>query len=159
VCGVAQATVTGADGKAAPDAKDFNRIWVNTKIWRQIGKNFGSRVAAWFWGHEHNLGIYQDAYRPADWPTDGDNIFRTLPKGRCVGHSAIPVAQTENPYAQTYPVPLKDAKYQLGLTAGWYNRGFQILELAGGSNASTVRYFQVVGVDPKPGLVYQEQII
>ena len=34
-------------------------------------------IAAWFWGHEHNLSIYQP--------------YLGLNRGRCIGHGAVPV--------------------------------------------------------------------
>lgn len=160
-CGVAQGTVMDANGQMLPDPRDFNRPGVDTKLWQQFGTYFGARVAAWFWGHEHNLCIFQDNYRPTDWPTGLDaasDVYRTLPKGRCMGHSAIPVQDTENPYAQNNPVPLKDDKLRLGLTDGWYNRGFEIMDLAGAGNPAHVRYYQLVDVDPTPLLIYEETV-
>ena len=136
---------------------DWNRQWINTAIWQQLGSYFGTKVAAWIWGHEHNLGIFQDNYRPADWPASND-VYRTLPKGRCAGHAAIPVQNVEKPYATTFPVPLQQSDLQLGLIDGWYNRGFEILELAGAGNPLRARYFQIANADPTPLLVYEEQI-
>ena len=92
-----------------PDPNDYHRPGVNTQLWQAFGQYFDRNVAAWFWGHEHNLGIYQDLYRPADWPPPSgqpNDVWQTLRKGRCVGHSAIPVATTEQPYQANYPVPL-----------------------------------------------------
>ncbi|AIP65044.1 metallophosphoesterase family protein [Burkholderia thailandensis] len=157
VCGIAQRRIASG----APDPADFNREWVNTALWRQFGPTFGDRVAAWLWGHEHNLGIFADAYRPADWPADGDEatrIFKTLPKGRCAGHSAIPVQASEAPYAQKYPVPLKQAELRLDLSDGWYNRGFQILELAGAGQPARLSYYQVAEADPTPLPLFVESI-
>src|SRR3954467_11749614 len=74
---------------------DLNRKWVNTALWRQLGVDFGDHVAAWIWGHEHNLGIFADGYRPADWPGAPGPELGPLPKGRCAGHGAIPVQQSE----------------------------------------------------------------
>jgi hypothetical protein len=160
VCGVAQKQITGADGTTAGAPDDFNRIWINTGLWRQFGEDFGSRVAAWLWGHEHNLGIYADNYRPADWPTAGSDaaVLRALPKGRCVGHGAIPVQQSEAPYAEKYPVPLVDPNLTLGLTGGWYNRGFELVELAGAGSPAKISYYQVAGIDPTPLLIYSEAV-
>lgn len=157
-CGIAQRTTPGADGKPVPVASDTNRLWVDTGIWRQLGRYFGARVPAWFWGHEHNLNIFRNDYRPADWPDDPDTakIFRTLPLGRCIGHSAIPVNETEGPYAQKYPVPLKSPELRLGLTDGWYNHGFEIVKLAGSGRPAHVSYYQIVGVDPRPLLMHEE---
>jgi 3',5'-cyclic AMP phosphodiesterase CpdA len=160
-CGVPQGTVPGPDGTPVPDPADFNRPGVNTLLWRQFGPHFGSRVAAWIWGHEHNLGIFQDGYRPADWPLDSDEaktVFRALPKGRCAGHAAIPVAASEEPYATHNPVPLLDDSLRLGLVDGWYNRGFEIIELAGAGRPARVRYYQLAGADPTPLLVHAEEV-
>lgn len=160
-CGVAQQTVKNAGGEIAPDPADFNRPGVDTKLWQQFGPYFGERVAAWLWGHEHNLCIFEDNYRPADWPTDSPeaaNVFRTLPKGRCLGHSAIPVEDKEKPYAVNNPVPFKDNQLRLGLTDGWYNRGFEIIDLAGAGNPLHIGYYQLAGVDPTPLLIYEEDV-
>jgi len=56
--------------------KTFNRF-------AAAAKTGGGAIAAWFWGHEHTLTVYQR--------------YRGLDKGRCVGHGAVPVlAQDEN---------------------------------------------------------------
>jgi hypothetical protein len=126
-----------------------------------MGSTFGNKVAAWIWGHEHNLGIYQDNYRVADWPlnsADALQTFKTLPKGRCAGHSAIPVQQSEAPYAQKFPVPLKSPELTLGLNNGWYNRGFQLLELAGAGRPARISYFEVTDADALPSPIFVEQI-
>jgi len=144
-------------GVAPSGASDMNRAWINTAIWQQLGPRFGTKVAAWIWGHEHNLGIFEDNYRPSDWPAP-DDTYRTLPKGRCAGHAAIPVQNTEKPYATTYPVPLAKPELQLGLVNGWYNRGFEILDLGGAGHPSRARYFQIAEADPTALLIYDEQI-
>lgn len=162
VCGIPQKQITGSNGQSVPDPTDFNRAWINTGLWRQFGFAFQDRVAAWIWGHEHNLGIFQDNYRPPDWPTntpDSSQTFKTLPKGRCAGHSAIPVQQSEAPYMQKYSVPLKQSDLTLGLTNGWYNRGFEILELAGAGRPARLSYFQIAEADPTPLPIFVEQIV
>lgn len=161
VCGLAQKQVPGAGGQQAPDPADFNRIWVNTGLWRQFGPYFGDKVAAWIWGHEHNLGIFQDAYRPPDWPAsdpEAASVFKTLPKGRCAGHSAIPVQLTEAPYTQVYPVQLRQPGLVLGLTDGWYNHGFELLEIQGAGQPARLSFFQVAGADPTPLPMFVEQV-
>lgn len=160
-CGIAQAQSPQPDGSTRPDPGDFNRTWINTGLWRQLGNAFGDKVVAWLWGHEHNLGIFQDNYRPADWPAnsaDALQIFKSLPKGRCAGHSAIPVQQGEAPYAQKFPVPLKSPELTLGLTNGWYNRGFQIVDLAGAGRPGRISYFQVSEATPTPLPIFVEQL-
>ena len=156
-CGPAQRSVAGANGATSPDVTDFAREWINAGLWRQLGAAFGDRVAAWIWGHEHNLGIFQSAYRPADWPQgvpDATQTFKTLPKGRCAGHGAIPVQQAEGPYEEKHPVPLEGP--MLEITDGWYDRGFQIVRLAGRGKPARVSYFQVRGADPTPLRVHDE---
>ena len=138
---------------------DVNREWVNTALWTQLGAAFDTRVAAWIWGHEHNLGIFQDRYRPADWPADPGPNLKTLLKGRCAGHAAIPVQESEAPYADKYPVPLVSDGVKLGLTDSWYNRGFETLKLNGAGKPAHIRYFQVAGAGAKPQLLYEEDIV
>jgi Calcineurin-like phosphoesterase len=160
-CGVAQRQAAGANGQAAPDPTDFNRLWVDTALWAQFGEMF-DRVAAWIWGHEHNLNIFQSDYRPAGWPAaaPGSPAFsKTLSKGRCLGHGAIPVQVSEAPYAQKCPVPLERAGLTLGQTDGWYNHGFQLLELAGRGKPARSSYYQVVEADPTPQLLFEEDLI
>lgn len=146
------------DGK--PDPTDYNRLGVNTWLWRNFGQYF-HKVAAWFWGHEHNLGIYQNNYRPAGWPPptdEPDDVWKNLPKGRCIGHSAIPVAEDEQPYKINNPVPLENDSLKLGLENGWYNRGFEIIKLNGKGNPANVTYYQVQGAEPEPLKIYEETV-
>jgi len=162
VCGVSQTQLPGVGGQSTPDPSDFNRAWIDTGLWRQFGPAFQDRVAAWIWGHEHNLGIFQDNYRPADWPTDtpdATQVFKTLPKGRCAGHSAIPVQQQEAPYAQKFPVSLKQPDLTLGLTDDWYNHGFEIVEIVGAGQPARLSYFQVSGADPIPLPLFVEEVV
>jgi hypothetical protein len=134
----------------------------NTALWAQLGEHFGDRVAAWLWGHEHNLNVFVDGYRPQGWPVPDDPAAarwqRALPKGRCLGHAAIPVAEKEQPYATTYPVPLADPRTRLAADGGWYRRGFGLLELAGRGAPLTAHYYQVPGVEPTAQHMYAETI-
>lgn len=92
----------------------------------------GGNVVAWFWGHEHNLGIYEP--------------YAGLARGRCVGHGGVPVFTDEDPYE-----PLAELVDPPAITAGtrivpdgeYYAHGFAILELRGGS--AEAEYFQNVG--------------
>jgi Calcineurin-like phosphoesterase len=160
-CGIAQKT---AANSTTPDPADTNREWVNTGLWQQFGPWFGDKVAAWLWGHEHNLVIFEDNYRPADWPTDEAfmQVYKNLPKGRCAGHSAIPVQDTEEPYKVNFPVPLKQEDLKLSLTKvgeeNWYNHGFQLIELAGAGNPARLTYFQVCLRDAVPLPLFTETI-
>jgi Calcineurin-like phosphoesterase len=162
VCGVKQGQNTDSFGNPVLDDTDMNREWVNTGLWQQFGPEFGDRIAAWIWGHEHNLGIFENNYRPKDWPIDtkeAREIYKTLPKGRCAGHSAIPVNLTEKPYLQKYPVSLQSPELKLDTKDGWYNHGFELIELAGAGKPAKMSYFQIVQNDPKPKLLYEEMIV
>jgi hypothetical protein len=156
-CGVEQRELNGK-----PDPSDLNRKGVNTRLWRQFGKYFGDRVAAWIWGHEHNLAIYQSGYRPAGWPPapgdSADEPFKTLPKGRCAGHAAIPVGLDPDPYSQNNPIPLERPDLKLNVTEGWYNRGFEILQLHGAGKPADLSYYQVADADPSPLQIFSENI-
>ncbi len=66
----------GADGTLSP---------INAPLLASLRRlQAAGRIAAWFWGHEHNLCIY----RP----------YAGLERGRCVGNGAIPVFVRDAPY-------------------------------------------------------------
>ena len=68
------------------------------------------------------------------------------------------MAETEKPYATTNPVPLLDDSLKLGLVDGWYNRGFEIIDLAGAGRPARIRYYQLAGADPTPLLIHSEDV-
>jgi hypothetical protein len=143
-----------------PDPQDSNRAGVNTRLWRGFGTYF-DKVAAWFWGHEHNLCIYEDNFRPDGWPeatNEPDNQLQNLKKGRCVGHSAIPVAESEEPYKVNNDVPFVRDNLELSLKDGWYNRGFEIIKLNGKGKEAITTYYQVKGAEPEPIKIYEESL-
>jgi calcineurin-like phosphoesterase family protein len=87
------------------------------------------RLAAWFWGHEHNLCIYKP--------------YAGLDVGRCIGHGAIPVFASENPY--DVPDDLPDPPQLIGGTQlasieDVYAHGYVMLTL--GKTGAKVDYFQ-----------------
>jgi hypothetical protein len=89
----------------------------------------GKPIAAWFWGHEHNLSVY----RP----------YLGLLRGRCIGHSAIPVFEEDEPYKvneelDAPPSIVEAAK--LSIADGVYAHGFAMLEL--GKTGATADYFE-----------------
>lgn len=57
---------------------------------------FMEKIALWLWGHEHNFAVF-DPYIGLD-------------KGRCIGASAIPVLEEQNPYGQIGDPDLQDQK-------------------------------------------------
>ena len=92
----------------------------------------GGKIVAWFWGHEHNLGIYEP--------------YAGLARGRCVGHGGVPVFTDEDPYeplAELVDPPAIVAGTRIVPDGEYYAHGFAILELKGGS--AEAAYFQNVG--------------
>lgn len=86
-------------------------------------------VAAWFWGHEHNLCVYQS--------------FLGLDRGRCVGHGAIPIFEEENPYAvikalSDAPKLVKGSK--LRVQDGAFEHGYAIIRLGRDKGKTSVEY-------------------
>jgi len=94
-----------------------------------------SKVALWFWGHEHTLAIYDP--------------YMGLQRGRCLGASAVPVFTNQQSYSnasglQTYggaALPTWNKNAQLGNNGETYNNCFAIMTLNGAS--ATVDYYQV----------------
>ncbi len=94
-----------------------------------------SKIACWFWGHEHTLAIFDP--------------YMDLKRGRCVGASAVPVFLDQQSYKndnglETYgslPLPTWKTNCQLGSTEGAYNNCFAMMTLNGAS--ATVDYYQV----------------
>ena len=95
-------------------------------------------IAAWFWGHEHNLDIYEP--------------YLGLEKGRCMGHGAIPQLLAQNPYALVDDLPdpprlVEDPNrpgepLRLATVDEVYAHGFTIIRLDDASKSATVSYYQ-----------------
>jgi hypothetical protein len=88
------------------------------------------RIAAWLWGHEHNLCIY--------------GSYLGLERGRCIGHSAIPIFEEEKPYDLLKGVanpPSIVQGTQLKVRDGAYEHGFAIVSLGSSSSRTKVEYF------------------
>ncbi|GLR93998.1 putative phosphodiesterase [Bradyrhizobium liaoningense] len=88
------------------------------------------KIAAWLWGHEHNLCIYQ--------------TYLGLERGRCIGHGAIPIFAEEKPYdvlkGIANPPALIDGT-QLNVSDGAYEHGFAIVSLGQAGRLTKVEYF------------------
>jgi hypothetical protein len=99
------------------------------------------RIAAWFWGHEHTLSIYDS--------------FAGLQKGRCLGHGAVPVSILDKIYA---PIPGLDktpaivANTQLQQQGSVYAHGYAVL--AFGTDSCSAAYYQ--DLDGQAALVHSE---
>jgi len=101
-------------------------------------------IAAWFWGHEHNLCIY----RP----------YAGLDRGRCAGHGGIPVFVEDRPY--DVPDGLMDAPElipgtKLATNGPVYAHGFVMIAFDSAGRSARVDYFQ--DTDPERPL-YSETL-
>ncbi len=95
-------------------------------------------VAAWFWGHEHNLEVFQP--------------YLGLSKGRCAGASAIPLFSGQDPYQVNtkldyspvgQPPALLTGAPQLSVNHdGTYFHAFVLLTL-GANGQGTAAYYQI----------------
>ncbi|TIP72032.1 MAG: metallophosphoesterase [Mesorhizobium sp.] len=123
----------GADGK---------RTAVNRKLLTAFERLSAEKaIAAWFWGHEHNLAIY--------------NPFAGLARGRCVGHGAVPVSvldQIYEPVGDLGDTPTIIPGTELGKGPGVYNHGYAMLAFRG--KACRAEYFEVAG--GKKNLIFGE---
>ncbi|HEX8243561.1 MAG TPA: metallophosphoesterase, partial [Longimicrobium sp.] len=109
-----------ANGKLNPDAVAGQDAPANLNptLLQQFGGALG-KVAAWLWGHEHNLVIFNDV------TANG----RTLPPGRLVGSSAYEETKFEDPYAVKYPsIGFNDVR--LKSQKGYYWHGYAIATLS-----------------------------
>jgi hypothetical protein len=86
-------------------------------------------IAAWFWGHEHNLYVYES--------------YVGLERGRCIGHGAVPVFTSASTYSPHPGVsnPPALAKVQLDAADKIYTHGFTIIKLAE-AESGTVEYYE-----------------
>jgi hypothetical protein len=91
-------------------------------------------IPAWFWGHEHNLAIYEP--------------YAGLERGRCVGHGAVPVDANESIYSPVEglmrPPRIKPGT-QLDLDGSVYAHGFAILTLGENDAPAQADYYQCRG--------------
>jgi hypothetical protein len=95
-------------------------------------------LAAWFWGHEHLLEIYQP--------------YKGLAKGRCIGHAAFPELVESDPYTivssnvPLLPDPNDPGNFiKVGISGEVYNHGYAVLKLRGPGAQSEAFYYQVAG--------------
>jgi hypothetical protein len=103
-------------------------------------KQYFDRIAAWYWGHEHNFILFDDDFRiqPGDPP---------LKKGRLVGCSAYEEDETGDPYDINHPearflanMPhLHISNYKTDLQK-FYNHAFAILDVT--PDKMTATYYE-----------------
>ena len=98
---------------------------VNQKLQGQLA-GVMPKIDLWLWGHEHSHIIFEDGYAG-------------LPKGRCIGASAVPVSAVDpnqDPYRTAAVAnPPKVSNYRLSKNkeGSFYNLGYAILRLDGES--------------------------
>jgi hypothetical protein len=128
--------VTNADGRNTvllshhPLFSAFEKIGdqgdgINHELLKQL-KDVLPELTAWFWGHEHDLAIY--------------DTFLGI-RARCIGHGAIPVTQAGRPLPNpNLGMTVLAPQTPLGMTGDFYNHGYALIDLDG--PAAHVRYFQ-----------------
>lgn len=101
------------------------------------------RVNAWFWGHEHSLGIYKP--------------FLEIEFGRCLGHGGVPVSVVDKIY-QPLPEIQNPPSIIQGTESGSdgdvYAHGYAQLSLS--EKSLSAEYFQIIR--EKPHSVFKEEI-
>lgn len=116
------------------------------------GSNLLEQVAWWFWGHEHNLDIYQP--------------YVGLANGCCIGAGAIPMLVGDDPYTPatglTLPsgetqLPQIIAGTQLGTNGTVYNHAYAIMTLTG-ADAQVTFYQDEISVE-NGSLELQESVV
>jgi hypothetical protein len=107
------------------------RPWLNETL-HAVFQPYYDRVAAWFWGHEHNLIIFKD-----DLKFPGDTA--ALRKGRLIGCSAYEETVTDDPFQidkALAPAAFRDKMPRLklsrfrGATQRFYNHAFAMLDVS-----------------------------
>jgi len=109
------------------------------KAFRRLSAS--KKIAAWFWGHEHTLSIY--------------NPFADLERGRCLGHGAVPVSvvdQIYEPISNLQETPSLAEGTKLATRGGVYTHGYALLMFKG--SQCRANYYQAV--ERGRDLVYQE---
>jgi hypothetical protein len=108
----------------------------------QIVEPYVDAVAAWFWGHEHNLMIYEDYHGV---------------KARCIGHSGRPMRARTVEEETSWRYAIQGGRLNQRDGTGWLNHGFEIVDLNGKGNPADVTYYEV---DAKglPNVVYREKL-
>jgi hypothetical protein len=120
---------------------------VNPYLVNQLSPVF-HLIDIWLWGHEHNLCVFEPYSLGPGKP---------LPKGRCVGASAVPMYLAQKPVAPANLVvpqgvsgpPQVAPGTTLGDNGTVFNYCYAIMKLAGPK--LTVEYYQVNSTNAQPG--------
>lgn len=107
-----------------------------------LAEPHAERIAAWFWGHEHNLMIYKP--------------YHGL-RARCIGHSGRPMRIRTLEEEASWGYAIEDARLAPRDGTGWLNHGFEIIDLNGRGNPADVTYYQVLA-NGIPEVVWRERL-
>jgi hypothetical protein len=134
-----------------------NPLAYNPQLYRVFGPYLGN-IALWLWGHEHNFEFFSP--------------YLGLNKGRCVGASAIPNLQAQNPYG---PIQNPDLQGQAALPTlapgmlelsvnkdGSYFHNYAMLTLRGPDSAfadSKIEYYELDSSYHGPSILMGGEVI
>jgi hypothetical protein len=121
----------GPDGALTPYNPNLKKVF---DTFTQAAAQGGGSIAAWYWGHEHALSIYEP--------------FLGFAKGRCIGHGAIPVLIDDNnhPLAKLIEPTPKLLTSTLGGIGSVHAHGFAILRFVH-DGSCTAEYYN--DIDPQ----------
>jgi hypothetical protein len=128
-------------------APNGNQMAVNQNLVNAFSPVF-NLIDMWLWGHEHALCIFEPYSNGPGQP---------LPKGRCVGASAVPMYLAQAPVPDPNLVvpagvdgpPKVVDSTMLGNNGTVFNYCYAIITLAGPK--LTIDYYQIDSTDPQPG--------
>jgi predicted phosphodiesterase len=112
---------------------------VNAKLLEQLGGVL-NQVTVWFWGHEHNLVIYE-------------KHLGVL--GRCIGHGAFPV-DVDLPMTADPNVPVVKAALSPEQDNALFQHGYVIMDLTPAT--ATVTYYQFDADQQVESVLHTESI-
>jgi hypothetical protein len=126
---------------------DGSQMAVNPNLVEAFSPVF-NLIDVWLWGHEHALCIFEPYSNGPGQP---------LPKGRCIGASAVPVYLSQAPVAppglvlppEAQGPPRIIAGTELGNNGTVFNYCYAIVGLKGPS--LTIDYYQIDSTDAQPG--------
>jgi hypothetical protein len=105
--------------------------WINEYLKKIFQPYFREQIPVWYWGHEHNFAVFE-------------NGQFGLERGRLVGASAFEEQVSEDPYKSNYPniKYLDPNNFQLGMTDGYFNHNFAILDFGASSEGIKASYYE-----------------
>ncbi len=115
---------------------------VNQALFAQV-EDVLSRVTAWFWGHEHDLIVYERF-------EDGGNVL-----GRCLGHGGIPVGIGERAPDEA-ELPIEDVRLATDGTGTLFQNGYVMLQLQGPT--AEVTYYQYDASEDRETVLHSETL-